>query len=190
MTTTFKGNFSATAIGSLPHTDVEAACELMFKSLPDIPCWPQLPKLSIKEDMCIQYTEGLPCAVMSADGKTISIDVSKDTSGSLEVFYDTYLKNDPELIREYEGYHREVWPEIKESIHSSGIVDMEIYRYGNRLFMIMEVNPEFSFEQKGAMDAGNEKVQEWERLMWTYQQPLPWAKPGEKWMPMEKIFSL
>lgn len=98
MTTTFKGNFSATAIGSLPHTDVEAACELMFKSLPDIPCWPQLPKLSIKEDMCIQYTEGLPCAVMSADGKTISIDVSKDTSGSLEVFYDTYLKNDPELF--------------------------------------------------------------------------------------------
>ena len=99
MTTTFKGNFSATAIGSLPHTDVEAACELMFKSLPDIPCWPQLPKLSIKEDMCIQYTEGLPCAVISADGKTISIDISKDTSGSLEVFYDTYLKNDPELFK-------------------------------------------------------------------------------------------
>ena len=100
------------------------------------------------------------------------------------------LKNDPELIREYEGYHREVWPEIKESIHSSGIVDMEIYRYGNRLFMIMEVNPEFRFEQKGAMDAENEKVQEWEKLMWKYQQALPGSKPGEKWMMMDKIFEL
>jgi L-rhamnose mutarotase len=54
----------------------------------------------------------------------------------------------------------------------------------------MEVNDEFSFEKKGAMDAGNEKVQEWETLMWKYQQALPGAKPGEKWMLMDKIFEL
>ncbi len=53
MTTNFKGNFSATAIGSLPHTDADVACEIMFKSLPEIPCWPQLPKISTKEEMCI-----------------------------------------------------------------------------------------------------------------------------------------
>jgi hypothetical protein len=99
MTTTFKGNFSATAIGSLPHTDVEAACELMFKSLPDIPCWPQLPKLSIKEDMCIQYTEGLPCAETGADKKTVVIDVSKDTSTALGNFYESYLENNPDLFQ-------------------------------------------------------------------------------------------
>ena len=99
MSINFKGNFSATAIGSLPHTDVKVACTLMFKSLPDIPCWPQLPKLSIKEDMCIQYTEGLPCTTINADGKTISIDVSKDTSNALEVFYDKYLKNNPEQFK-------------------------------------------------------------------------------------------
>ena len=99
MQTFFKGNFSATAIGSLPHTDVEAACELMFKSLPEIPCWPQLPKLSAKEDMCIQYTEGLPCTVINADGKTICIDIFKDTSGALASFYETYLKNDPDLFQ-------------------------------------------------------------------------------------------
>jgi L-rhamnose mutarotase len=58
------------------------------------------------------------------------------------------------------------------------------------LFMIMETDNTFRADRKSAMDAANEKVQEWERLMWNYQQPLPWAKPGEKWMLMEKIFSL
>lgn len=100
------------------------------------------------------------------------------------------LVDDPQLIGEYEAYHREVWPEIKKSITDSGIQDMEIYRAGNRLFMIMDVDGTFSFERKGAMDAANPKVQEWEQLMWKYQQALPVAKPGEKWIIMDKIFSL
>ncbi|MBC9930361.1 L-rhamnose mutarotase [Chitinophaga qingshengii] len=100
------------------------------------------------------------------------------------------LVNDPQLIAEYENYHRDVWPEIKKSITDSGIQNMEIYRAGNRLFMIMEVNDTFSFERKGAMDAANPTVQEWEQLMWKYQQALPVAKPGEKWIIMDKIFDL
>ncbi len=56
--------------------------------------------------------------------------------------------------------------------------------------MIMETDDTFSFERKGAMDAANPKVQEWEQLMWTFQQPLPWAKEGEKWILMDKIFQL
>ena len=99
MQTFFKGNFSATAIGSLPHTDPEKACELMFKALPEIPCWAQLPRRDIKEDMCIQYTEGLPCAIINANEKTVTIDVSQDTSSTLENFYETYLKNDPDLFQ-------------------------------------------------------------------------------------------
>lgn len=99
MTTTFKGNFSATAIGSLPHTNVETACEIMLKSLPDIPCWPQLPKTSAKEDMCIQDTEGLPCSVISSDGRTLTIDDSHDTSTALATFYDTYLQSNPDLFQ-------------------------------------------------------------------------------------------
>lgn len=100
------------------------------------------------------------------------------------------LKNDPALIAEYEQYHNQVWPEILNSISSSGIESMEIYRTGNRLFMIMETKAGFSFEEKGKADAANAKVQEWEQLMWNYQQALPWAKKGEKWILMEKIFSL
>ncbi|MNY83627.1 L-fucose mutarotase [compost metagenome] len=56
--------------------------------------------------------------------------------------------------------------------------------------MIMEVNEAFSFADKAAMDAGNEKVQEWETLMWKYQQAVPGAKPGEKWIMMDRIFEL
>lgn len=100
------------------------------------------------------------------------------------------LKNDPVLIREYEAYHTAVWPEIIQSIKGSGIEQLEIYRIEQRLFMIMEVNHDFSFEKKGAADAANPKVQEWETLMWKYQQALPSAKPGEKWLLMDKIFQL
>jgi len=56
--------------------------------------------------------------------------------------------------------------------------------------MIMETEDDFSFEAKAAADAANPRVQEWEELMWTYQQALPLAKPGEKWMRMERIFRL
>lgn len=100
------------------------------------------------------------------------------------------LKDDPQLIAEYEHWHRNGWPEIKESIVNSGIISMEIYRTGNRLFMIMETEDAFSFEKKAAMDADNEKVEEWEQLMWKFQQPLPWSKRGEKWVLMERIFDL
>lgn len=100
------------------------------------------------------------------------------------------LKDDPALFKEYEDYHKAVWPEIMLSITSSGITGLEIYREGNRMFMIIEATDEFSLEKKGAMDASNEKVQEWEALMWNYQQALPTAKKGEKWVIMKKIFDL
>jgi L-rhamnose mutarotase len=100
------------------------------------------------------------------------------------------LIDDPKLIAEYESWHRKVWPEIIESIRSSGIEDMTIYRYSNRLFMIMEVNDDFSFEKKAAADLADPKVQEWEEFMWNFQQAIPGVEQGEKWVLMEKIFQL
>jgi L-rhamnose mutarotase len=100
------------------------------------------------------------------------------------------LKDEAALIAEYEQYHRNVWPGIKKSITDSGITDMEIYRFGNHLFMIMETDDTFTFERKGIMDTDNAEVQQWETLMWKFQQPLKNAKPGEKWVLMEKIFGL
>jgi len=100
------------------------------------------------------------------------------------------LVDDPPLIKEYEDYHKSAWPEITASIKDSGILDMEIYRVSNRLFMIMETTDDFSFDKKKEMDSSNPKVQEWEQLMWKYQQALPVAKEGEKWILMNRIYKL
>jgi len=100
------------------------------------------------------------------------------------------LKNDPALIAEYRKHHEKIWPEITESIKNSGIVDMEIYLLDTRMFMVMEVNESFTFEKKARADQRDPKVQEWEQLMWKFQQALPQAKRGEKWIRMERIFKL
>lgn len=100
------------------------------------------------------------------------------------------LQDDPQLIADYKRYHEKIWPEITKSIKDSGIEDLEIYQLGMRLFMVMEVSEQFSFEAKARADRENAKVQEWENLMWKFQKPLPNAKPGEKWLLMDRIFKL
>lgn len=102
------------------------------------------------------------------------------------------LIDDAKLIAEYETWHKKenAWPEITRSITDAGINIMEIYRTGNRLFMIIEADDSFSFERKTAMDSANDKVKEWEKAMWKFQKPLPWARNGEKWILMDKIFEL
>ena len=100
------------------------------------------------------------------------------------------LKDDPQLIAEYKRYHEKIWPEITRSIKDAGVLDLEIYLRGTRMFMILEVDEKFSFEAKAAADRSNPKVQEWENLMWRFQNALPDAQPGEKWLLMERIFTL
>lgn len=98
------------------------------------------------------------------------------------------LKSDPQLIEEYETYHQSVKPEILQSFTDAGIISMELYRWENRLFMIIEADSSFSFERKAELDANNPKVQEWENLMSTYQQKLPGNQGNEKWQLMKRIF--
>ena len=100
------------------------------------------------------------------------------------------LKNDPLLIQKYVEHHQQVWPEVLASISDSGVISMEIYQVETRLFMIMETLDSFNPEAKAKADAENHKVQEWEILMDKYQQRLPFAKADQKWVPMQRIFSL
>ena len=100
------------------------------------------------------------------------------------------LKDDAQAIAQYEAYHKAVWPEIIESIKSSGIEKMQIYRVQNRLIMLIETSDDFSFEQKAALDAQNPKVQQWEALMDQFQQRIPGAPQGAKWALAEPIFNL
>jgi len=100
------------------------------------------------------------------------------------------LKDDETAIAEYKRYHVKIWPEVKKSLVDAGIEEMEIYLAGTRLFMIMEVSDRFSLSAKATADAANPKVQEWEALMGRFQQELPQSRPGQKWVLMEKVFSL
>lgn len=102
------------------------------------------------------------------------------------------LRDDAAVIAEYERWHGPggVWPEVVASIRTAGIEHMEIFRTGNRLVMVMEVSADYDEAAKAAADAADPKVQAWELLMERYQQRLPWAGPGQKWVPMKRIFAL
>src|SRR5438552_5663987 len=108
------------------------------------------------------------------------------------LFYALDLQDDPALIDEYERWHQadRVWPDIVRSLRAAGIEEAEIFRTGNRLVLVMDVSTEFDPTAKAAADAADARVQAWETLMWNYQKALPWARPGEKWVSMQRIFSL
>jgi len=111
---------------------------------------------------------------------------------AVRLYYALDLKDDPTLIDEYERWHQpeNIWPEILESIRAAGIRDLEIFRAGNRLVMVIDAPEDFSPEAKAAADAADPRVQAWEALMWKFQQPLPFARPDEKWVAMRRTFSL
>ncbi|HEY0162756.1 MAG TPA: L-rhamnose mutarotase [Edaphobacter sp.] len=100
------------------------------------------------------------------------------------------LKNDEAMIAEYRRYHEKIWPEIRDSFYAAGVQSLEMYLTGNRMFMIIDADENFSLAAKAAADAADPKVQEWEALMGQYQQPLPNARPGQRWMLMHRIFNL
>lgn len=100
------------------------------------------------------------------------------------------LKDDEIAIAGYRHYHEKIWPEVKESLLAAGVLEMEIYLLGTRMFMVMDVNDSFSMQEKAAADAGNARVQEWEALMRRFQQQLPGAEIGEWWMVMDRVFKL
>ena len=97
------------------------------------------------------------------------------------------LKNDPALIAEYVEHHRHVWPEVLASFHEAGVRAVQLYRVGTRLVMLFETDETFSAERKAEIDA-QPRIQQWEQLMSKFQQPLPEAAPGQKWVPMDCIF--
>ncbi len=102
------------------------------------------------------------------------------------------LKEEPALIEKYKWHHapENQWPEINQTIRKTGVEAMQIYLQGTRMFMIMEVSDDFSFERMDEIYRQTPRTLEWEELMWGFQQAVPGAKPGEKWILMEKIFDL
>jgi L-rhamnose mutarotase len=101
------------------------------------------------------------------------------------------LVDDPTKIAEYEKAHVAIWPEVRQHLRTEGVLHMEIYRLGTRLFMLMDVDPAvYSAESMAAAAMAHPAIVKWESLMWTYQRPTPWTPRGEKWTPMQRIFNL
>ncbi|MEJ5996559.1 L-rhamnose mutarotase [Pedobacter sp. Du54] len=102
------------------------------------------------------------------------------------------LKDDVNLIAMYENYHRPgvIWPEIVEGIKQCGILEMDIYRVGDRLVMILETIPDFDLKRDFAKMTTLPRQKEWATIMHKFQKKIPFAKPDEHWVLMTRIFNL
>jgi L-rhamnose mutarotase len=102
------------------------------------------------------------------------------------------LKDDPRLIEAYKKVHApgSVWPEITRGMTEVGILDMEIYITGNRLFMIMDTLPDFDHERAMAELASKPRQAEWETYVSRFQRTSADASADEKWRVVERIFKL
>ena len=102
------------------------------------------------------------------------------------------LTDNPELIAEYVKRHSEAeaWPEIRAGIREVGILEMEIYILGTRLFMIVETPLDFDWETAMARLATLPRQAEWEAYMSIFQQADATATSAEKWQLMDRMFYL
>ncbi len=102
------------------------------------------------------------------------------------------LQDDPQLINEYKKVHApgSTWPEITQGMIEVGILDMEIYIMGNRLFMIMDTVPEFDHDRAMAELAAKPRQSEWEAFVSRFQKTSSEATADEKWQLMERIYKL
>ena len=99
------------------------------------------------------------------------------------------LVDDEKMISQYVEAHKNVWPEIIEGQRAVGILDMQIYRHGRNLFMIMDTVDDFDFERDMTRLATLPRQAEWEAYVAQFQGCNPNAASSEKWQLMEKIFS-
>lgn len=102
------------------------------------------------------------------------------------------LRDNPELIAEYRKRHSEgeAWQEIIDGIRQVGILEMEIYIVGTRLFMIVETPLEFNWDEAMTRLATLPRQQEWENYMSEFQKAQSGASSDEKWQLMERMFYL
>ncbi|MGA1840687.1 MAG: methionine synthase [bacterium] len=124
----FTPNALASGIGSLPHTDPNEACRLVWDLLPDFPFWPQLPKRSPLENMYYQYAENMPGLIVRGDGGFYIDDGKDGFYEELEKFYQTFLSEDVELFRISEEYAAGLykWLEGKEHLRSACAIKGQI----------------------------------------------------------------
>jgi len=100
------------------------------------------------------------------------------------------LKDDPQVIRKYEEYHANPWPEVNEALLNCGVKRMFIYRYGRHLFMFMETEDGFDVKRDFARYAEHPVAKEWDELMASFQEPVAGSPEGTKWVEMKEVYAL
>lgn len=126
------------------------------------------------------------------EGKTDGYPVRRFEGATKRYCQTLDLRDNPALIAEYRRLHsREgIWPEILRGIKESGVLEMEIYLRGTRLFMIVELPADADWDTVMRRMAEQPRQAEWEALTAKYQEALAGAKSEEKWQMMERIFHL
>ena len=99
------------------------------------------------------------------------------------------LRDDPEVIRQYEEYHANCWPEVLRGLESCGMRRMFLYRFGRTLFMFMEAKDDFDLERDQPKYMEHPRAREWDELMRTFQEPVPGAPEDAKWVEMKEVFA-
>ncbi len=105
----FKPHCLATAIGSFPHDKPSQACDLILNTIADIPLWPQLPNTDFREEMEIQYCEGLPCVVIDQENRRMFFDTSGDMTADLEKFYENYMAENLDYFQITSAFSRGIY---------------------------------------------------------------------------------
>jgi len=102
------------------------------------------------------------------------------------------LVDEPALIAEYERLHSPEcsWKVIRDGIREVGILEMEIYRHNNLLFMMVETPMDFDWDSAMARLATLPQQEEWENTVAAFQQCAQGATSDEKWQGMHRIFFL
>lgn len=129
---------------------------------------------------------------MIEENKLIGYKTKKYPFPTKRYFQTLNLKDDPELIKEYVKRHSqdEFWPVIGEEIRRVGILDMEIFIFENKLFMVVETPEDFDWDSAFAELAKRPKQIEWEEYMSVFQDCGEGLSSTEKWQLMDRIFHI
>jgi hypothetical protein len=114
----------ATGIGSLPHEDADEAVDFVFKYLPNIPFWPQLPKRNIREGMVAQFSENLPCLKVTADGLFFD---SHGIENELEAFYGRIISGDVDYFKISRNFAEGLYS-FYEKLTAGGLENVEFLK--------------------------------------------------------------
>ena len=100
------------------------------------------------------------------------------------------LRDDPEVIAQYEAYHAHPFPEVLAGLTSGGVQRMYIYRYGRQLFMFMETADDYDLQRAAPPESVHPRAREWDVLMRSFQETVPGAPAGSTWVEMKEVFAL